>query len=184
MKARIRQFYEIIAGAILSLLGFNGCEENIFIGPVEYGMPHGTFVVKGTVEAEDTGAPVEGIKVKFRQHVDGREDENGKPYYEEIEFSSDKDGKAETSFTQWPDVNDIEFTFEDVDGEENGGYFAPDTLRGKDIKVTLEEDKKSTWNKGTYNLSFAARLKKVYEYPVEMYGVPQAPYKKSEEESQ
>ena len=159
MKARIKHIYEIIAGAILSLLGFNGCD-SIFFGPLEYGMPHATFAVKGTVKAEDTGNPVEGIKVKFRQHVDGREDENGKPYYEEIEFSSDKDGKVETSFTEWPDVNDIEITFEDVDGEENGGRFAPDTLRGKDIKITLDEDEESSWNKGTYNISFEEKLKK------------------------
>ena len=158
MKARIKHIYEIIAGAILSLLGFNGCGDIIF--PVEYGMPYATFAVKGTVKAEDTGNPVEGIKVKFRQHVDGREDENGKPYYEEFEFSSDKDGKAETSFVEWPDVKDIEITFEDVDGEENGGWFAPDTLRGKDIRIDLEEDEKSGWHTGTYNISFEEKLKK------------------------
>ena len=157
MKARIKHIYEIIAGAILSLLGFNGCD---IIFPVEYGMPYATFAVKGTVKAEDTGNPIEGIKVKVRQHVDGREDENGKPYYTEFEFTSDKDGKAEGSFTEWPDVKDIEIAFEDVDGEENGGWFAPDTLRGKDIRIDLEEDEKSGWHTGTYNISFEEKLKK------------------------
>ena len=70
MKARIKHIYEIIAGAILSLLGFNGCDENIFIGPVEYGMPHATFEVKGTVKAEDTGESVKGIKVKLRHYTE------------------------------------------------------------------------------------------------------------------
>ena len=165
MKARIKHIYEIIAGAILSFLGFSGCDLiGDVINPIcEYGMPHATFEGKGTVKAEDTGNPIEGIKVKFRQHVDGREDENGKPYYEEFEFSSDKDGKVETSFVEWPDVNDVEITFEDVDGEENGGRFAPDTLRGKDIKIDLDEDKESSWNKGTYNISFEEKLKKATE---------------------
>ena len=109
MKARIKHIYDIIAGAILSLLGFNGCGDIIF--PVEYGMPYATFAVKGTVKAEDTGNPVEGIKVKFRQHVEGTVDEHGNPQYREIEFYSDKDGKAETRFTEWPVVKDIEITF-------------------------------------------------------------------------
>ena len=169
MKAKIRHIYEIIAGAILSLFGFSGCEgiEDIIYPKAEYGMPHATFAIKGTVKAEDTGNPVQGIKVKFRQHVDGMEDANGNPRYTEIEFSSDQDGKVETSFVEWPDADNIEFTFEDVDGAENGGWFAPDTLRGKDIKIELEEDKKSTWNKGTYHISFDEKLKRDYTEPVD-----------------
>lgn len=157
MKARIKHIYEIIAGAILSLLGFNGCGDIIF--PVEYGMPYATFAVKGTVKAEDTGNPVEGIKVKFRQKQE-EYDENGNPYYIEKEFTSDKEGKVEGSFTEWPNDKNIEFTFEDVDKGENGGWFAPDTLRGSDVKIVLEEDKSSNWYKGTYHISFEEKLKK------------------------
>lgn len=156
MKARIKHIYEIIAGAILSLLGFNGCD---IIFPVEYGMPYATFAVKGTVKAEDTGNPVEGIKVKFRQKQE-EYDENGNPYYIEKEFTSDKEGKVEGSFTEWPNDKNIEFTFEDVDKGENGGWFAPDTLRGSDVKIVLEEDKSSNWYKGTYHISFEEKLKK------------------------
>ena len=68
---------------------------------------------------------------------------------------------------EWPDVEDIEFTFEDVDGAENGGWFAPDTLRGKDIKIELEEDKTSNWNKGTYHIYFDEKLKRDYTEPVD-----------------
>jgi putative lipoprotein (rSAM/lipoprotein system) len=167
MKARIRHIFEIIAGAILSLLGFSACNGvNIIDQRVEYGMPHATFEIKGTV-TESAGVPVSGIKVKFRQHVEGMEDENGKPRYTEVELSSDQEGKVETSFVEWPDVSDIEFTFEDVDGEENGGYFAPDTLRSKDIKVTLEEDKESNWNKGTYKISFQEKLTRIITEQIE-----------------
>ena len=168
MKARIRHIYEIIAGAILSLFGFSGCEgiEDIIYPKSEYGMPHATFAIKGTVKAEDTGNPVEGIKVKFRQKQE-EYDENGNPFYIEKEFTSDKEGKVEGSFTEWPNDKNIEFTFEDIDKGENGGWFAPDTLRGSDVKIVLEEDKSSNWYKGTYHISFDEKLKRDYTEPVD-----------------
>lgn len=159
MKARIRHFYEIIAGAILSFLGFTSCE---IIGPdmygpapAEYGMPHATFKLMGNVTAEDSGNPIEAIKVKFRQRLNDDDE-----YAREIETASDKDGKVNTSFTEWTDAEIIELTFEDVDGEENGGFFAPDTLRKKDLKIEFVEDKESNWHQGTYTISFDAKLKK------------------------
>lgn len=168
MKAKIRHIYELIAGAILSFLGLGSCGElpSIIDGRAEYGMPHATFAVKGTVKAEDTGNPVEGIKVKFRQKQE-EYDENGNPFYIEKEFTSDKEGKVEGSFTEWPNDKNIEFTFEDIDKGENGGWFAPDTLRGSDVKIVLEEDKSSNWYKGTYHISFDEKLKRDYTEPVD-----------------
>ena len=160
MKARIRHFYEIIAGAILSLFGFSGCEDIIY-PKAEYGMPHATFAVKGTVKAEDTGEPVKGIKVKLRHYTEGMEDQNGNPRYTEVEMQSDQDGKVDGSFGDlWPYYDDLQITFEDNDQEENGGQFAPDTLKVSDLNIVLEEDKKSNWNKGTYNITFEEKLKK------------------------
>ena len=153
MKARIKHLYEIIAGAILSLLGFNSCED-IFYGPLEYGMPHANFKIVGDVKSEETGNPIQGISVKFRQNTDGSA---YREYY--TSFKTDKDGKINESFSEWPS-DDIELTFEDVDGEENGGFFAPDTLRKKDLKIEFIEDKKSDWHKGDYTITFAAKLKK------------------------
>lgn len=161
MKAKIRHIYELIVGAILSFLGLGSCGElpSIIDGRNEYGMPHATFAVKGTVKAKDTGDPVQGIKVKFRQKQE-EYDENGNPFYIEKEFTSDKEGKVEGSFTEWPNDKNIEFTFEDIDKEENGGWFAPDTLRGSDVRIVLEEDKSSNWYKGRYHISFEEKLKK------------------------
>lgn len=168
MKARIRHLYELITGAILSLFGFNSCDLiSEYVEPKsEYGMPHATFKITGTVKAEDTGEPLQGIKVKFRQHVDA-EDENGNPLYTEVEFSSDKDGNVDVSFVEWPDDRDIQLTFEDIDKGENGGWFAPDTLRKGDYKITLKEDKKSNWHEGTYTISFEEKLKRDYTEPVD-----------------
>ena len=167
MKARIKHFYEVIAGAILSLLGFSSCE--IIEPRVEYGMPHATFKLVGDVTDEDNN-PIEGIKVKFRQMLDPE-------YPQEVETASDKDGKVNTSFTEWPDAENIELTFEDIDGPDNGGRFMPDTLRKKDLSIKFVEDKKSSWHEGTYTISFAAKLRRDYEdFPVE-YGMPHASYK-------
>ena len=68
MKARLIHWYEVVAGAILSLLGFTGCESilDIVEPRAEYGMPHANYQIVGTVTEEETGNPVEGIKVTFK----------------------------------------------------------------------------------------------------------------------
>ena len=166
MKAKVRHLFEVIVGAILSLFGFSGCED--IINPVcEYGMPHATFKITGTVKAEDTGEAVKGIKVKLRHHTEGVEDENGNPRYIELEMESDQDGKVDGSFVEWPYYDDLQVTFEDIDHGENGGWFAPDTLKKSDLRIELEEDKDSHWNKGTYTISFEEKLKRDYTQPVD-----------------
>ena len=152
MKARVKHLYEVIAGFVLAMLGFSGCEE-IINGVDEYGMPHATFKVIGNVKAADTNEPIDGIKVKFRQKLD-------EEFTHELEFQSKNGGKVEETFTEWPSVENIEFTFEDIDGNDNGGAFLPDTLRGKDLKIELVEDKNSSWHKGDYTISFDAGLER------------------------
>ena len=161
MKARIKNLYEIIAGAILSLLCCNSCEGGLTIidGPVEYGMPHATFTVIGDVKSEETGNPIEGISIKYRRWSE----EQG--FVDDCQFLSGKDGKVNEKFSAWPDVEYISLTFEDIDGEENGGTFAPDTLQKKDLKIEFVEDKNFYWHKGYYTITFEAKLKK--ETPAE-----------------
>ena len=159
MKAKVRHIYEMIAGAILSLLGFTSCDkedfgENYRERRVEYGMPHATFKVIGDVKAADNGKPIDGIVVKFSREGDGSRT------WETAEFKSDKDGKVDGAAQAWPSDKDIMLTFEDIDGEENGGLFAPDTLRAKDLQIKFVENPEKGWNKGVYTVSFEARLKK------------------------
>ena len=94
MKAKVRHIYELIIGAILSLLGFTACdkEENIEMRPAEYGMPHATFKVMGNVKAAENSKPIEGIVVKF-----SREAEKDRSW-ERAEFKSDKNGKVDGLF--------------------------------------------------------------------------------------
>lgn len=155
MKAKVKHLFELISGAVLSLLGFSSC--NTFVEIIEpraeYGMPHATFKIIGEVKAADSGKPVEGIVVKFSR---GSEE----PSWEEGTFNSDKDGKVDGSLQAWPSDKDIMLTFEDVDGPENGGQFARDTLRASDLKIEFVEDKKSSWHRGVYTITFEEKLKK------------------------
>ena len=155
MVAKLRHLYEIIAGSILSFLGFTGCDaiDDIVYPKPEYGMPHAKFTIIGDVKAEDTGNPIKGIVVKFRQNPDEFE------FRDRAEFKTDKDGKINATFTDWPEAENIELTFEDIDGEDNGGFFAPDTLRQKDLHIEFVEDKKSSWHKGDYTITFEAKMK-------------------------
>ena len=150
MKAKVRHLFEMISGAILSLLGFSsivGC------GRLEYGSPYATFKVMGEVKAADSGKPIEGIAVKF--HRNSKDDDVYCP-----QFQTDKDGKVNETLTLGPRAEDIMLTFEDIDGEEHGGLFASDTLRAKDLNITFVEAKKSTWHQGDYDITFEAKLKK------------------------
>jgi hypothetical protein len=87
-------------------------------------------------------------------------DQDGKQYYSEQEMLSNAQGKVNGEYSQELGVQDTEITFEDIDGEENGGYFAPDTLRASDIKDTFHEDRLNGWHSGTHTFTFEAKLKK------------------------
>ena len=151
MTARLIHWYEVVAGAILSLLGFTGCESilDIVEPRAEYGMPHANYQIVGTVTEEETGNPVEGIKVTFKVLDSPR-----------ATFITDKNGKIDESLIEWPEGENLKFIFEDIDGPENGGQFQKDSLERKDFQVEFKEDKLSGWHRGDYNISFEAKLKK------------------------
>lgn len=177
MKARLIHWYEVVAGAILSLLGFTGCNVLEFLEPkAEYGMPHANYKVVGTVVAEDTGNPIPNIQVKYRRYQ--YTDDNGKDQYWEQEARSDEKGNVSLSFTEYPVATDKhEIVLTDTDGEANGGLFRKTTLPASAFTTEFTEDKSGRWHVGDYAISFAAKLKRDYtDTPVE-YGMPHATYK-------
>jgi putative lipoprotein (rSAM/lipoprotein system) len=163
MKAKVKHLYEIIAGAILSLLGFSACT---IIGPdmygpgpatnaAEYGMPHANYIVRGSVHAQESGKPIPGIRATVRYGVPS----NGKILYNQgAPVESDKDGKVDAYDSVYP-AEKIEVILEDVDGEDNGGLFQRDTLR--EDRLTIEQTKKADdgWYRGEYTVTFDAKLK-------------------------
>ncbi|MBP5675509.1 MAG: radical SAM-associated putative lipoprotein [Bacteroidales bacterium] len=157
MKARISHLYEIIAGAILSLLGLSGCV-NPFDGPVEYGTPNASYKVVGEVK-DEADKPIPGIKVTVHEYITTYR--NGDTETHDTYLVSDSEGKVTSERLSYygMDITRSSLTLEDVDGEENGGLFEAMELQVKDLDVTFSEDKNGGWHKGDYTIGFEAKLK-------------------------
>ena len=57
-------------------------------------------------------------------------------------------------------VGSVRAVLADVDGEENGGTFAPDTVEFGEMKVDTIREGSGRWDEGEYELSFERKLKK------------------------
>ena len=181
MKTKVIHLYEIIAGAVLSLLGF-GCTPSVSPDnpdpyhdiPVEYGVPHADYVIMGSVTS-DTSEPIPGIQATFRRY--SYTDNDGKKHYEDQVFVTDAEGKVnapmeEYMFPLWEN-DQYSIILEDIDGPQNGGLFEPYEIAKKDI--TIEQTKKGNgWYQGAFTLSFNAKM---YEEMPAEYGMPHANYK-------
>ena len=105
------------------------------------------YKIKGRV-TDEAEQPVQGIKVTVH-NFDAVLD----TAYTDVEgeFVTDK-------LTTFDYVGGTEVVLTDVDGEENGGMFAPDTVKFEEMKVdTISEE---DWGGGEYELSFEWKLKK------------------------
>jgi putative lipoprotein (rSAM/lipoprotein system) len=118
MKNGMKQIWQYLAASIMGLLGFPSCDEidNILKPPPMYGQPYADFKALGTVRDED-GNPVKGIQVTVRQNW-----RYTKPA--ENKLFTDTEGTFQLIRQVFDEPESITVTFEDVDGEENGGDFA------------------------------------------------------------
>ena len=164
MIAKLRHLYEIIAGAILSFLGFTGCDaiEDIVYPKGEYGMPHAKYQIQGTVTAEETGRPIQGIRVRY-SHLDYVDDDGNKHYSDMGEgILTDADGKVDISDTAFASGQDeLEIALEDIDGTDNGGLFETMVLHNEDLQIEFIKDDSGRWHIGDYTINFAAKMKQV-----------------------
>lgn len=174
MKARIVHLYEIVAGFILSLLGFTSCDR-INQMREEYGMPHATYKLVGSVKDARTGEGIEGLRVTYRRPypTGGDEEEH---FYEESVLSG-KDGSVQATLQEYyEEASDkLSLRIEDIDGEKNGLYETKE-LAKKDLDIAFEKDNKSNWHMGTYTIGFQVLMNDYTEIAAE-YGVPHATYK-------
>jgi len=139
-----KNIFKAIGAAILSLLGFNSCDliGNIVAPVCEYGCPHAEFKVVGTVKDAD-GNPIPGIQVK--SDVIWTDD-----------LKTAQDGSYAIEGEGFP-TETLQLTFEDVDGEENGGKFKTLEAEAK-LKQTQTGDGK--WDDGSYEGSLDVTLEK------------------------
>lgn len=159
MKATFKHWYNAITAVIVSLLGFSSCGENGILGGnmmCLYGTPTSQFKVKGKVTSED-GTPIQGIKTVLGEGYD-----NIIVYHKDSTFT-DKDGNYSfegEKMTGIPSAKYMKITFEDVDGEANGGTFANDTIKKEEFVVKNTEKGDDDWDMGTYEVTANKKLKK------------------------
>lgn len=162
MKVKLTHWYNWMTGVLLSLLGFSSCNKNEIDDPGNniclYGTPTTHYIIKGKVTDTD-GKPINGVKVEANDTYDDRR----RPLTDEPVYT---DEKGEYSANAWGISSDgqgnilLEVTFEDIDGEANGGTFANDTVRGKDMTIEKVKNGEGAWNLGTYEITANKRMKR------------------------
>jgi len=78
----------------------------------EYGTPEGKFIVNGTVQSEETLAPIENIRIIMGYDT----------------AFSDAAGKFEVSDLSFPESQSYLVNLSDVDGTAHGEFLSRDTL--------------------------------------------------------
>ena len=151
MKNNMNHLWEKLASLILGLLGFASCGEieNILEAPDMYGQPHADFKALGTVRDED-GNPIKGIQVTVRQHWSYDEPADNKLF-------TDANGTYQLIREVFDGPESVTVTFEDVDGEENGGEFASAEV-SPEVVQTKKGD--NDWYGGAFEAQADVQLKK------------------------
>ncbi|MDD4972414.1 MAG: radical SAM-associated putative lipoprotein [Paludibacter sp.] len=126
MKRLILKPYDKIIVAILGLISLlTGC---ILVNPpVEYGVPHADFEIKGTVTDSITSTPVQHVRVTITQTLTQVMKDSTVTHTDTISVKeTDSAGKYDVQFQTFP-LEELTFKVkaEDIDGVANGGDFNP-----------------------------------------------------------
>ena len=149
MKNAVKQIWKYLATGILGLLGFASCGKNLVDTLVMYGQPYADFKALGTV-SDEHGTPIKGIRVSVRLKYS--------PWSQDMETTLYTDDKGDYQFiTEVFDVPPVTITFDDVDGEENGGEFASAEASPTVVRI---KDGDKMWYEGSFEIRADARLKK------------------------
>jgi len=139
--------YKKLIALIIAILGFStACRKMT----EEYGVPTASFELKGKV-TDTLDNPIENIRVNIRPND-----------YHMEEIYTDMEGNYFFSAGGMP-FSDITVKVEDIDGEENGGEFATQTIsfpiKSSDY-VKEEERKDDNWYSGTARKEINFKLEK------------------------
>ena len=126
IKTNFLHGYNLLLALFLTFLGCSNNDEPI----AEYGTPHATFIVTGTIQSETDDEAIPGIKVEM----------NGSSAH------SDESGNYEIEVSDFPTDQTFSMKFTDEDGAENGTYMPLDTIAEfVDPQFTGETD---SWDEG------------------------------------
>lgn len=151
MKNEGKSILRILATAVLGLIGFSSCGS--FTGeevvPM-YGQPHADFKALGSVH-DEKGNPIERIRVAIHLH----KGKDSKFNYDTVYTDSKGAYLLERGYFAPPDG--VTVTFEDVDGDKNGGEFESSTVSPA-VQRTKDGDK--LWYAGAFQVEADAVLRK------------------------
>ena len=159
MKQKAKDLLHLLLGALLGLLGFSSC---IDIGGMrcEYGEPHIDFRASGKV-TDASGKGIEGIRVAVRQH---RHYENSpgviydqNDWYFDDTLYTDSGGQYMLKRRAFSRPDDVTIVFEDIDGEEHGGQYAPKSAK-PEVKQVQKRDNR--WYGGGFAVEPDVKLDK------------------------
>lgn len=146
--------YNSILTAGLAALGFTSCD-GLWNSPVEYGSPIVHYQVIGRV-TDEAGNPIKGIKVT----VADRYNYNGSADGKVDSVYTDEAGKYASKQLRSMTIDEVCVVMADVDGDANGGTFANDTVKNKEIVRKQTKKGDGNWDNGTYELTADKKLKK------------------------
>lgn len=159
MKLKLNRLHYSAMAALLPLLGFQSCDDT-FNQKCAYGCPTVDYKFKGDVTTEDA-TPVKGIKVVVIKKYDSNThridstltNEQGKYI---INHNKHYLGNLDYDIK----YGNLYVTFEDIDGNENGGSFASDTLKNSNLKITQTKESDGNWYNGEFEIEGNINLKK------------------------
>lgn len=154
MKNKMNHIWRQLAAAIMGLLGFASCGKSLVDDRDDSAMygppPYADYKVMGTVSDED-GKPIKGIRVSVRLKYS--------PWSKDVEETLFSDDKGAYQLTRTvDDLPPVTLSFEDVDGEENGGEFVS-TAVTPEVNRTKEGDGKGSYQ-GAFEVQADVQLKK------------------------
>lgn len=160
MNRRLNKMLNAVTASLLSMLGFSACSNSSGGDePCLYGSPTTDYHFKGTV-TDEQGAPIKGIKVVSQM-------KHGDVTYRLDSTYTDSNGAYQTADQHSASTVDyflknkqLSVSFEDVDGEENGGEFETAKTESDDVGVKQIEKGDGVWYKGKYELTADKKLKK------------------------
>jgi len=172
MRETVIKFFDKI---IVFLLGFSGvfsaCDiyGPVEYGPfVEYGMPHADYKLKGVITDKETSSSIENIRVI--RHTNSEWIMNDTVY-------TDAEGKYAFEFVDFPPLPEkgLLLKVEDIDGEENGGFFESKEIDVDFTQVEKVEKGDGRWYAGKFVITKNIELNRIDVHPE--YGVFPATFK-------
>jgi putative lipoprotein (rSAM/lipoprotein system) len=117
-KKLLRGGNKIIA-FFMAMLGFTSSCKDSYMADM-YGSPYADYIVKGKVVSEKDNSSIKGIQIRVSASIGGYTTQTAA-------LLSDKNGNYSVLYSDY-NITQVNLSFNDVDGAENGSFQSVDTL--------------------------------------------------------